>query len=108
MGLNFHEQPENSRHCESLYPHNFLPIKYFILCRAIVNNLLAEVGNAIFTTHEKMTSSSRDNQLYQNRVLQMMFDVKFVASLFAGDTDVKVEVSLRDLSILLSCLLFAW
>jgi len=62
-----------------------------VLERAIVNNLLAEVGNAIFTTHEKMTSSSRDNQLYQNRVLQMMFDVKFVTSLFAGDTDVKVE-----------------
>jgi len=54
-----------------------------VVNRNLVTNLMSSICSTIFKCHASKIKNNR-NTLYQNRILQMLFDVKFLLKLFAG------------------------
>ncbi|XP_065060256.1 conserved oligomeric Golgi complex subunit 1-like [Rhopilema esculentum] len=64
-----------------------------VLEKSLIRELTYAVGDAILFSLEDYAKNQRP--LSQNRALQLVFDVKFLILLIAGNTDTKDEVSKR-------------
>ncbi|XP_057303058.1 conserved oligomeric Golgi complex subunit 1-like [Hydractinia symbiolongicarpus] len=63
--------------------------------RQTISSLLTKIGESIFSSHESFVTEVKQKVLFQNKALQMIFDVKFVSKIFGGNTDAKDEALVK-------------
>ena len=66
--------------------------KFSSFIRSSLLKLSTGVGDAILKAHQDILKDMNKNKVFQRKIFQFIFDLKFILKLLAGGTDKKDQV----------------